>query len=170
MVSQFSLSFLFGLIVSFLLVRLVSRGLPANGRETLPSRAATAVVQPITLSRHKQIALVSIFLAGAIVWSLHLMIGYAIASMGCTYRLNQMTLLGVPAIHGLIGLITLPAVLGSAYAGVLGYREWQSMEREHSKGLGYARFLGLGGALLNGLFTALILFEAAPALVLRACG
>ncbi len=97
------------------------------------------------------------------------MIGYAIASMGCTYRLDRMTLFGIGAIPSLFGLMTLLTALVSACAGLLAYREWQQMKQNQVEGLSYGYFLAIGGTVLNGLFTILILFEAVPALVVRAC-
>ncbi len=97
------------------------------------------------------------------------MIGYAIASMGCTFAIDRMTLFGFGAIPFLIGLITLLTALVSACAGVLAYREWQGIKRNQVDGLSYGHFLAFGGTVLNGLFTVLILFEAVPVLVVRAC-
>ncbi len=130
-------------------------------------RAPATSIRATVLSTREQRVWLTVFLAGAIAWSLHLMVSYAVASMGCTFALDHMTLFGISAIPFLIGLITLLAALVSISTGVLAYRKWQRTEVNQVDG--FARFLTLGGTVLNGLFTVLILFEAVPVLMVRPC-
>ncbi len=142
-------------------------------KSTVLERAGVDQVAPVAptpvLARRESRVLLSLFFVGAIVWGLHLTIGYALASLGCPSALSRMTIFGGAAIPVLIGLITIAAALISAGAGLFAYREWQQSGLEADRPA-YGRWLAQAGIVLNSLFTILILFETVPVLLVRACG
>src|SRR5947207_5943413 len=127
MLSRFRLAILGGVIISFLFLRAIWR--KQFVVERAPVGMSGAAIRPTRLSTREQRVLLVVFLAGAVAWSLHLMVGYAIASMGCMYLLDQKTLFGFSAIPVLILLLTVPAAITCVYAGIVAYRKWRHAQR-----------------------------------------
>lgn len=92
-------------------------------------------------------------LAGAIAWSLHLLVAYALVGVACA------TGLGI-----LIDLTTLVTALVTVAGGVAASRNWRRPEIGDG-----GRLLAVGGMLLNGMFLFAILVEGYPNLVLGPC-
>jgi hypothetical protein len=92
-------------------------------------------------------------LAGAIAWSLHLLVAYALVGVACA------TGLGI-----LIDLTTLVTALVTVAGGVAAWRNWRRPEIGDG-----GRLLAVGGMLLNGMFLFAILVEGYPNLVLGPC-
>jgi hypothetical protein len=100
-----------------------------------------------------QILLMVGMLAGPIAWSAHLLLIYALIPVACA--------LGSAApIH----LTTLVTALLTVGGGVLAARSWWRAGDDRT-----ARFMGLGGMLLGGLFLFAILMEGMPPLILGPC-
>ncbi len=131
-------------------------------------------MQEVKESPRSKIALFFAWLGGAIAWSLFHVIGYAVASVGCTLGATGPSLLGLSQVAWLVLLVTIILALVALAALLVSRREWS---RGKSKGegepdggdRGVSAFTGFAGIVLNGFFLALILYAGAAALVLRPC-
>lgn len=107
------------------------------------------------------------FLAGPVLWSIQLMVIYAVASLSC--NVNGRSAAGTWIGH----ILTLVFALITLYAGYLAWRRWralnQSEETVAGGGGSSAAFLALSGVFLNAVFLLLILAEDIATFVLSAC-
>lgn len=111
--------------------------------------------------------------AGAVVWSLHLIISYALVSVACERGLLQ-TIVGSFALVRWLALgLTLLATAAVLYATVVAYRLWQQMAQRRTahedETNGRVRFMLLLAALLNGTFLLAIVVSLFPVLFLPLC-
>lgn len=106
--------------------------------------------------------------AGLALWALHFGLIYAINAHACERGLAGARLLGLPWVPALVGLATLAALLPlmlllrSAVAGLGGPR-LEGGEAE-------PRFTRWFAAAITSYAILAVLFQAAPALVVPACG
>jgi len=112
--------------------------------------------------------------AGAVLWSLHLVVSYALLSLACERGLFTVHLLpGIAAVRLIVGTFTLIAALLVLYAGLVAYRNWRHMRRADSSAetepAGRFRFMALLGALLNSIFFATIFVTAFPIIFMQLC-
>ena len=101
--------------------------------------------------------------AGALGWSAHLLVSYALLPLACATGLAWM-------LHG----VTLATLLLAVAGGVVSYRAWKrDRDREgpspSGRSAGYQQYMGLCGALLNALFGFAILLEGLPVAFLSPC-
>ncbi len=111
--------------------------------------------------------------AGAVIWSLHLLISYALVSVACERGLLQ-TIVGSFALMRWLALgLTLLAAAAVLYATVVAYGQWRQMEqrrtRQEDETSGRVRFMLLLATLLNGTFLLAIVVSLFPVLVLPLC-
>jgi hypothetical protein len=114
--------------------------------------------------------------AGPILWALHLLASYVLASLPCITPIFNFTALGLPGIRFVLIVFTLVMALLVFTAGFMGYGIWQSLrrqagEREEDRRPGETRlhFMAFSGTLLSVLFGAAILLTTGPILELHVC-
>lgn len=111
---------------------------------------------------------------GAVVWSLHLVVSYALASLACERGLFLGIFAGFAVVRWTTILLTVLAAAGVLYAGVVAYRHWQHLSEtqaaNHDELGGRFRFMALLGVLLNSLFLLAIVVSLFPTLFLPLCG
>lgn len=92
-------------------------------------------------------------LGGAVAWTAHLLVSYALVSVACANGLEI-----------LIHVATVVTALLTVAAGVVcGWIWWQA-------GLSRARhWMGIAGMLMNGLFLFAIVLEGLPSFLLNPC-
>jgi hypothetical protein len=101
--------------------------------------------------------------AGALAWTAHLLISYALRPVVCATGLTII-------LHGL----TLGALLVTAAGGVVAFRGWRAGRAAEPTGglrqeIGHRWYLGLCGVLLNALFGFATLLEGLPVAFVSAC-
>ncbi|MCE7984984.1 MAG: hypothetical protein DYG89_27740 [Caldilinea sp. CFX5] len=111
--------------------------------------------------------------AGAVIWSLHLIIGYMIVSLSCERGLRQGTW-GTFAVSRWLAVgLTVVAAAVVAYAGVVAYRNWQEVKRApvaaDDVAAGRFRFMAWLALFLNAIFLLSIVVSLAPTLLLPLC-
>jgi hypothetical protein len=110
---------------------------------------------------------------GVVIWSLHLIISYALVSLACERGLLQANL-GAFALARWITIgLTVIAAAAVFYAGLVAYRNWRHLRRTHlangEEPGGRFRFMAWLGVLLNGLFLLAIVVALFPLLFLPLC-
>jgi hypothetical protein len=110
----------------------------------------------------RDLALWTSLLAGPIVWLISFEANFALSPWACVTR-------GKAALYA----VSILALLLSAGSGLLAWREWGELGKEppgDSEGaLPRRRMMAMGGVLLSGLFCLVILAQAIPELILKAC-
>lgn len=114
------------------------------------------------------------FLAGPIIWSIHLSVTYFVVTLACTTRVFDWSwfgFAGAEIVHTLASVIALGAVGFMAYwTSTLFNRAGGTQAYGDSDGAaGRSRFMALGGLLMNGLFFIAILAAAVPGFFLGVC-
>ncbi len=111
--------------------------------------------------------------AGAVIWSLHLIVSYALVSLACERGLLQAIVGGFALVRWLALGLTLLAAAAVLYATLVAYRQWRQMEQTRTahedETSGRVRFMLLLAALLNGTFLLAIVVSFFPALFLPLC-
>ncbi|MHB8671834.1 MAG: hypothetical protein ACYDAD_14950 [Acidimicrobiales bacterium] len=113
--------------------------------------------------------------AGPLTWSGHLMASYLLDEGACALGYRESTVLGLPFHKALLGAFTVVAAVVTVAAGVVGYLAWRAAGAAHDPDelappVGRVQFMGLGGALVSGMFLVLILTEGVINIVLlRVC-
>lgn len=114
--------------------------------------------------------------AGPILWLLHLLASYVLASLPCITPAFNFTVAGLPGIRFILIVFTLVMTVIVFYAGFMGYGIWRSLrgeagEREEDRSPGETRlhFMAFSGTLLSVLFGAGILLTTGPILALHVC-
>jgi hypothetical protein len=112
-------------------------------------------------------------LAGHVAWTAQLLLTYFVVSLACSVRPAGSPILGLNVAQPLmLGLTVLPAVVAVA-ATILAFLGWRAAgpdaQARESGADGWRGFMGLFGALLSGLFVALILVTGVSLLVVRPC-
>jgi hypothetical protein len=93
-----------------------------------------------------------------VIWALHLVISYALASLDCYWHLFPFIIFGFDGIRILLLGLTLLAAIGMIAAGVVAYRNWKALQygdgdrRPEHDPTGCYRFMMISGTLLSGLF------------------
>lgn len=124
----------------------------------------SAVVQQIGVSRG---ALWFGLFGGAIAWTVHLMLAYAVAEFGCVGRLGERGYLGITLVAWLEVALTLATTLAAGAATVVAYRchrHLLSNAAQEDADAAAERYTAWAGLLTSGLFTFIILFESIPIL------
>ena len=110
----------------------------------------------------RELALWTGILAGPIVWLVSFEANFALAPWACVTR-------GKLALYG----VSILALLFAAASGLVAWREWKvAGERAPGDGEGALpriRIMALGGVLLSVLFFLVILAQAIPEVILKAC-
>lgn len=114
--------------------------------------------------------------AGPILWIIHLLAAYALASLPCIAPVFNFTMLGLPGIRFILIVFTVVVALVVFIAGFTGYRIWQSLRDEEREGdesdtpgKTRFRFMAFSGTLLSVLFGVAVLASAGPILALSVC-
>jgi hypothetical protein len=114
--------------------------------------------------------------AGPILWAIHLVASYALASLPCITPVFNDSILGMPAIRFILLIFTLVMALVVFVAGFMGYEAWQSLkehepegERRFAPGATRPRFMAFSGISLSVLFGVAILANLGPILALNVC-
>jgi hypothetical protein len=101
--------------------------------------------------------------AGALAWTAHLLISYALRPLACATGLTI-----------ILHAVTLGALVVTAAGGVVAYRDWRAGRAAEPTGsgrqqIGYRWYMGLSGVLLNGLFGFATLLEGLPVAFVSPC-
>jgi hypothetical protein len=101
--------------------------------------------------------------AGALAWTAHLLISYALQPAACATGLTI-----------ILHAVTLGALLVTAAGGVVAYRDWRAgraAEPTNSgrQEVGHRWYMGLSGVLLNALFGFATLLEGLPVAFVNPC-
>ena len=101
--------------------------------------------------------------SGALAWTAHLLVSYALLAVACA--LDNAWIL-----HAVTVATLVPTVIGARYC----YRTWRRYRGEagptsQGRSADYQQYLGLSGALLNGLFAFAILLEGLPVAIISPC-
>ncbi len=110
---------------------------------------------------------------GAVIWSLHLVVSYALTSLACEHGLLQMPWGTYTASRWVVIGLTVLAAAAVSYALFIAYRDWQHLlqtngESEDEPG-GRFRFMAFLGVTLNGIFLLGIVVSLIPSLILPLC-
>ncbi len=101
-------------------------------------------------------------LAGPIVWLISFEANFALAPWACVIQ-------GKAALY----VVSIVALALTAAAGLLAWREWSQMGKEwpgdREAAISRTRIMAVGGVLLSVLFFLVILAQAIPELILKAC-
>jgi hypothetical protein len=107
-------------------------------------------------------------LGGAIGWSLHFLLSYAVASIGCVY--------GWRAIREILALGTLLLAAVAVWSTVVAWREWRRVSGDQpwdsalGEPKGWFAYLMMTGALLGIVSVLAIVLEGWGTLALPVCG
>ncbi len=108
----------------------------------------------------------AVVLAGPILWIIDLMVGYAIASVGCATDFGPARLL--------LHLLTVLCIVGTMAAGAVAWRRWKGSHASEMTvaggGGGSGAFMALAGILISIFFLLLLIFEDVALFVLQPCG
>lgn len=101
--------------------------------------------------------------AGALAWSAHLLVSYALVGVACATGLAW-----------ILHAVTLLTFLVTVTGGWVCLRTWWRCRREAGAGprglsADYQAYMGLGGTLLNALFAFVILLEGLPVALIPPC-
>jgi len=131
-----------------------------------------APVRPDDAGTPSRTALFVALLGGAVAWTAHLLVAYALVAYGCTTRWGGLR----PALV----VLTVAAFAAAAGAGVLSWRLWRRARAADTPaddhwdarmGERTARvsFLMVMGLVMAGLFALGILYQVAPVLLAQSC-
>ena len=101
--------------------------------------------------------------AGALAWTAHLLVSYALLPLACATGLAW-----------ILHAVTLATLLATAAGGWAAYQAWvryrdRAGPSPGGREAGYQQYLGLSGALLNALFGFAILLEGLPVAIVSPC-
>lgn len=118
--------------------------------------------------------LITLFLAGPVIWTMHFLTVYLVVEAGCTGDGPGLRVFDPPAPTIITLVATAVAALACLAAAVWAYRQWQADRHERADGRGSESpdpggSLALAGCLLSLLGVVTVLFVGLPALVLPAC-
>jgi hypothetical protein len=120
---------------------------------------------PMKGSDPARLSLLVLFLGAPTVWAVHLAASYFLVALDCGSDWNG----------GRTGVLlaTVVCAVGSASAGVVGWRAWKRSRQSSAPSLDPPQvrgFLVLSGALLAALFTGAIILSGIAPLFLPMCG
>ena len=103
------------------------------------------------------------FTAGALAWTVHLLLSYAILPIACA-----------SGTAWILHAVTLGTLLWTALGGLVAYRAWKSSPPEQpgstrGPATGFRHHMALYGLLLNVLFGFAIVLEGLPVAILSPC-
>jgi hypothetical protein len=109
-------------------------------------------------------------LSGPIIYSLHFVAVYLLVEAACRVDGLRFEVLGLDGIAFWVVVLTLVAVLVTAYSGLVAYRNWQQLGGPEDRRFeDSATLMAFAGVWLNGMFAVLILLTGLPALFLVVC-
>jgi hypothetical protein len=102
-------------------------------------------------------------LGGALAWTVHLLLSYALVAPAC-----------VVDNAWLLHAVTVGTLVPTALAGLVSYRAWQRHRADARSGVrgeesGWRRFMALAGLVLSVLFGLAIVLEGLPVAILSPC-
>ncbi len=112
-------------------------------------------------------------LAGPAAWGLHLLVGYALVSLRCTFGVFGARLLGFSVLDLLLFALTLLTVALTVVGAIVAHRRWRHfgggalLARDRTQPPG--RFMALTGLASSAVFLLAIVLQAIPFLVLHPC-
>jgi hypothetical protein len=112
-------------------------------------------------------------LAGPTAWGAHLLAGYALVSLRCTFGLFDARLLGFSVLDYALFVLTVLTVALTVAGAVVAHRRWRRfgggglLDRDRTQPPG--RFMALTGLASSAVFLLAIVLQAIPFLVLRPC-
>jgi hypothetical protein len=120
-------------------------------------------LRPATSLASNALALWFGVLGGALAWSVHLLLSYALVAPAC-----------VTGSVWMLHAVTIGTLLLTVLAGLVSYRAWQRQRADARNGVGSpesdgGRFMALSGLVLNPLFGLAILLEGLPVVILSPC-
>jgi hypothetical protein len=126
-------------------------------------RRETRNAKPETPSSSTTVALWFGALGGALAWTVHLLLSYALVAPACAAG-------GVWMLHA----VTVGTLAPTILAGLLSHRAWQRHRADPQTGVrgeksGWRRFMALAGLVLSVLFGLAIVLEGLPAAILSPC-
>ena len=111
---------------------------------------------------NRDVALWTGIFAGPVVWLLSFEANFALAPWACEFQ-NKLALF----------IVTLLGLILVASAGLLAWREWSQLGRElpgdHEGAISRTRVMAIGGVLMSIMFFLVILAQAIPEVILKAC-
>ncbi|RPJ47356.1 MAG: hypothetical protein EHM21_08215 [Chloroflexi bacterium] len=113
--------------------------------------------------------------ASPVIWSIYLVVGYALAEAACMTGLLTFEWFGVSALLVVLLALSVLTVGGILWNAWWSHRSWrhyaaQNPEEEHPlQAYDRDEFLALSGLLLSGIFLFLVLINVYPLLTLRLC-
>jgi hypothetical protein len=112
-------------------------------------------------------------LAGHFAWTAQLLLSYFVISLACARPPADFQVAGVDGFQLLLIVLTLLPGAVALFATFFAFGVWraarESRQTEAAGTVGWRCFLGLFGALLNGLFVATILLTGVSLLYLSPC-
>lgn len=119
-------------------------------------------------------AVLWMFLAGPIVWSVHFMVVYLVVEAGCTGDGPGLALFDPPVPTVVTLAATAVAALACLASAAWGWRRWRTNQHAPSDAAGLEEpdpggSLAFGGFLMSLLGFMAVVFVGLPALVLPAC-
>jgi hypothetical protein len=104
---------------------------------------------------------------GAVSWTVHLMLSYAVAEFGCAMQPVERGYLEISMVAWLELALTVATTLASGTATAVAYRIHRRLRSGESKDDAVElaeRYIAWAGVLTSGTFTFIILFESIPIL------
>ena len=103
-----------------------------------------------------------------VAWSVHFLIIYFFVALACTSEWG--------GVRAAVVIVTVPLVAIAAWAGVVAHHAWRKVRGEEAKVVtaltsaeGWLPFIHLVGLVGAALFTAVIVLETVPALIVPPC-
>jgi hypothetical protein len=101
---------------------------------------------------------------GALAWTAHLMLSYAVAEFGCVGRMGARDYQGISMVAWAELALTLLTAMGSAAATLVAYRSDRRLRSDEDTCRTVEQYMARAGLFTSGAFTFIILFESIPIL------
>lgn len=102
-------------------------------------------------------------LGGAIAWTGHLMLAYAISEFGCTSGIGRRSVLGVSVVSWMLLLMSAAMIALAAWAyGTAGGVGRGARRTSHPDERSTAEYVAHFGRIANGLFLFIVVIESVP--------
>ena len=110
-------------------------------------------------------------LGGAVAWTAHLLLAYAVAEFGCVSGFGERSYLGISIVAWLEVAVTVLTTVIAASAAIVAYRSHRILQSQQVDGAAAPEEdTARAGLITSGIFTFIILFESIPIFYyLRAC-
>lgn len=113
------------------------------------------------------------FAAAPAAWAIQGILGVIVSAQLCPADLPNWGLMGENGVRLTLALITALLWVIAVSAGLVSFRNWQSLNRHdhlvHAQGSSRDAFLCLGGVLVSTVFSAALLWAGLPFILLQQC-